>query len=101
LSREGFGEVRYAGQEQIERYARLITQRAGVDCDTVRFGLLGDAMCPITTGASRNALLLETAGTIALQMDDDTECVLSPAPEMYPGLAISSEEDPTQFWFFE
>src|SRR5262249_38689334 len=46
-----------------------------------------------------NALLLHTAGELLLQVDDDTACRLAPAPEAQDGLVLSSQFDPTEFWF--
>ena len=73
--------------------------RLGLPELIARFGLLNPEGFPITTGGSRNALLLHTAGELLLQVDDDTICRMTRPPEFRPGLAFSSRHDPTEFWF--
>lgn len=93
------GALFYAGPEERARYADALIRQAGLPIDVVRFALLNPAGCPVTTGASRNALLLHTAGDVLLQVDDDTACQLATAPETRAGLVLSSQYDPTGFWF--
>jgi hypothetical protein len=93
------GALFYAGPEERARYADALIRQAGLPVDAVRFALLNPAGCPVTTGASRNTLLLHTAGEMLLQVDDDTVCQLAAAPEVQGGLALSSQYDPTEFWF--
>jgi hypothetical protein len=90
----------YAGQAEKARFAEALVRRTGLPADVVEFGLLGGENCPVTTGSSRNALLLHAAGDLLLQVDDDSVCRQVPAPEWQPGLALSSQLDPTAFWFF-
>jgi hypothetical protein len=89
----------YAGPEQKERFAAALAREAGVAPEVTAFALGNPENCPIATGASRNALLLHTAGDLLLQADDDTVCNLAPAPEPQPGLRFCSRHDPTEFWF--
>jgi hypothetical protein len=89
----------YAGPEERARFAEAITRQAGLCPEDVRFGLLGAEGYPITTGASRNALLLHAVGDAFLQVDDDTVAYLAPCPEPLAGLAFTSAHDPTEFWF--
>jgi hypothetical protein len=92
-------EVSYAGLEEIRRFARELVRYGGLPGTTVEFGLLNPEGCPVTTGGSRNALLLHAVGETLLQVDDDTTCQLTPAPDAREGLAFSSLYDPTEFWF--
>jgi hypothetical protein len=93
------GPLFYAGPEAKERFARRLAEHAGLDPETVSFALGNVEGCPITTGTSRNLLLLHAAGEALLQLDDDTVCQLAPTPGARPGLVFSSQHDPTEFWF--
>jgi len=91
-------EICYAGPEEKARYAETLIRQAGLPADAVEFGLLNVEQCPVATGCSRNALLLHTVGDLLLQIDDDTVCRLAATPGARPGLALSSQFDPTEFW---
>ncbi len=91
-------DVSYAGPEEKEQYVREMARR-GLPEPVLRFGLLNPDGFPVTTGGSRNALLLHAAGELLLQVDDDTLCRMAPPPQTRPGLAFSSRPDPTEFWF--
>jgi hypothetical protein len=91
---------RYAGLEDRQRYAEALACETQLPFGLVRFGLCGERNYSITTGASRNALLLDVVGETMLQVDDDTICQVSPVPEQRSGLALSSQFDPTEFWPF-
>jgi glycosyltransferase involved in cell wall biosynthesis len=93
--------VRYTGEKDVANYARRLAQASGVPLETVEFALAGDALYGVTTGASRNALLLDSAGQLSLQIDDDAVACLAHPPAAEPGVAFSSNPDPTEFWFFE
>jgi hypothetical protein len=92
--------IGYAGPEERARFAVALVRRAGLPPEAVEFALLNPEGCPVATGASRNALLLHTAGDLLVQVDDDTLCELAVPPGARPGLALSSRHDPTEFWFF-
>jgi hypothetical protein len=89
----------YAGPEERARFADALARHADLPRDDVRFGVLNEELCPVSTGASRNALLLHAVGEALLQVDDDTICHLAPVRNAQAGLALSSERDPTEFWF--
>ncbi|HEY1375586.1 MAG TPA: hypothetical protein VGF55_02270 [Gemmataceae bacterium] len=90
--------VWYAGRADVSGYAEALARHAGLPADVVRFGLLGGPGYPVTTGASRNVLLLHAAGDVLLQVDDDTVCRLRPAPGRQDGLVRAPRFDPTEFW---
>ena len=100
LSAEYGVEIRVSGQSERERFIATLASTSGVDPETVRFAILGDERCPITTGSARNTLLLETVGSSYLLVDDDSVCRMARVPDPQPGLAFSSIRDPTEFWFF-
>ena len=89
----------YAGREEKASFAEALVQFAGLPAEDVHFGVVNDDTFPITTGASRNAILLHAVGESLLQVDDDTVCRLAPVPGSQGGLALTSEYDPTEFWF--
>ena len=89
----------YAGPEEKASFAETLVQLTGLPAEDVHFGFVNDDTFPITTGASRNAILLHAVGEALLQVDDDTVCRLAPLPGAYGGLTFTSEYDPTEFWF--
>jgi hypothetical protein len=93
------GEITYIGAAEKAAYASLLSSRAQVAPDLVRFALLNDERCPVAAGADRNALLFAALGELTLQVDDAAECVLAPGPGMGHGVTLTSEYDPTQLWF--
>ena len=93
-------KVRYAGREEKRRFADALTLASGVDAEIVNFALFGDDRCARLTGANRNSLLLDTAGSLVFSADDDTVCRTSVAPEMRDSVTFTTAYDPTEFWFF-
>jgi hypothetical protein len=93
-------QIDYAGLEDRAIFAEALSRESGVPLEVVRFGLYGHPHLPTTIGAARNALLLHTAGELMLNPDDDVICELGRNPESQPGLALSSVQDPTEFWFY-
>jgi hypothetical protein len=90
--------VAYAGPANVAQYADDLACHAGLPRDVVRFGLLGTDDYPVTTGGSRNVLLLHSVGAALLQVDDDTVGPLLPTPGSRDGLVRSPNFDPTEFW---
>jgi hypothetical protein len=80
--------------------------KAGFEKEVVQFGLhgLGEQQL-VSIGASRNLLLLATAGEFFLSIDDDTVCEFACAPDFRPKLAsdtrqISTDDDPAEVWSY-
>jgi len=92
--------IRYAGWREKIRFADALSSESAVRLEIIRFALLGDERCTLTTGANRNSLLLDTVDTLVLSVDDDTRCQLATPPEADDALASFSGYDPTEFWFF-
>jgi hypothetical protein len=90
--------IAFAGPAERARFAAALAARAGVAEAIASFALLGDDRFPITTGASRNALLLHAAGELTLQVDDDTRCRLTGPPDPLPGASVTSIADPAELW---
>jgi hypothetical protein len=73
--RRDFGvRASYAGAIERESYSRMLAQASGLPLDIVQFGLLGLDERLVSTGASRNALLLHAVGDRFIHVDDDTLC---------------------------
>ena len=66
--------IRYGGRAERIRFAEELARAAAVPIDVIRFGLIGDDRCSLTTGANRNSLLLDTLDRLVLSVDDDTRC---------------------------
>ena len=64
--------IAYAGYAERKRYAGQLAAESGVDREVIDFALLNPELCPINTGALRNALLFHGAGDTLLFADDDT-----------------------------
>ena len=99
LARRGVS-IRVAGPARRDSYGQALAEEAGVDPELVRFALRGDGRCPISTGSARNSLLLDSVGEPYVLTDDDGVARLAGCPEPLPGLALSSQSDPTEFWFY-
>jgi hypothetical protein len=69
-----FTNVTYAGHEERRRFSQVLAAKSGVPHDTIAFALLGGGFSTRTPGAARNAVLLQTAGSMILSLDDDTVC---------------------------
>jgi hypothetical protein len=93
--------IRYAGHHQKQQFALALSEEADVPLSVVRFALFGDPGCDRSTGANRNAVLLDTIDTRVFSVDDDTRCaaVVPPHASLFEPYA-SSAYDPTEFWFF-
>ena len=92
--------ISYAGPEEKGRFVEALV-REGLPPDVLRFALSDPEGCGHTTGANRNALLLETLGTMFVSVDDDTVCRMADPPSRSTaGLAFSSEADPMELWFY-
>lgn len=91
----------YAGREEKRRFAaKLASVAADVPPEVINFALFDTEECGHSTGANRNALLLDTVGEVALSADDDTVCRVAAAPGADPGLALDARREATRYWFF-
>ena len=91
--------VRFASSEERVAYARRLSECSPVPAEVLEYGLLLSK--GYTLGQNRNALLLDSAGTLFLCVDDDTICT----SRLPPGasdevLRTCSGADPSEFWCF-
>jgi hypothetical protein len=101
LRREFAVPIRYAGRSDRRSFAAALVQESGAPADLVDFALFGLPGCTLTTGGARNGLLLATAGDRLVMVDDDSVCRIGECPAREQGMALSSQRDPTEFWFFD
>ena len=92
-------ESQYLNRTDAELFARQLCQYADVSPDIVNFALLNVDHMPLTLGLSRNLMQLSSVGDLMVNVDDDTICRVAPCPELKQGLSITSEYNPTEFWF--
>jgi hypothetical protein len=107
--------IRYGDQARVRDFAAALSLRGGIPLEVLEFALLPCAPDGLTrVGASRNAILLDSAGDLLLSVDDDTLCQLVRAPaadshvtlnfgtalpaelELYPDRAALLREHPFQ-----
>jgi hypothetical protein len=91
--------ITYIGMVDGADYTTTLARRAGVPREVVEFAVQNPERCPNATGANRNALMLHAAGDLAVQVDDDTRARVAPAPGQLPGLAITSQDYPSESYF--
>lgn len=99
---EGYGlPVRYADRDSRAAYADRLAEVAGTDPAIAHFALVGDPQ-RATYGAPRNAHLLDTAGRLSLQIDDDIVGGVLSVPQQKSGMTLGSDDGRFhQLWAFE
>ncbi len=91
--------MRWLGRDERWSYAERLSARSGVPLRLLQFALWPEVpFYPRNIGANRNALLLDTAGELSVQVDDDTQALFAPPPEHEDGLAITAT-DPVEHWY--
>jgi hypothetical protein len=86
-------ELRYIGLRERESLYRELVRRSQVAPEVIRFALFGDRSPISRIGSSRNLALLLTAGSMVLNVDDETVCRISLPFDATSGVAFSSERD--------
>jgi hypothetical protein len=89
----------YYGPEQKNELARQLATAAGCRFEVVQFATCGAPPPTFAAGAAHNAALLTTCGEMFVTVDDDTICDVGPIPGSLPGIRLSSDPDPTEWWF--
>ncbi|MBC8165223.1 MAG: hypothetical protein H7Y20_05030, partial [Bryobacteraceae bacterium] len=90
----------FMGTHARRALARQISRYAQVDPQVLTFALSRDERFKFAPGINRNALLLASAGSMALMSDDDVFWPLAAAPGYLPGTKLTSSFDPTEIWFY-
>ncbi len=81
-------QIRYAGRRERSHFAAALAKASGASPDVIRFAILGDSRCALSTGANRNGLLLDTIDSLVLNVDDDTRGEVATAPGAEDGLSF-------------
>ena len=97
----GGADLFYADREQRRAYADRLAREADVPPEVARFALLGKKEYANTYGAPRNAILLDGAGHMLVQVDDDTVADTAMHPSADDELEVTSKRIPREWWFFE
>ena len=92
--------LRYASRQDREAFADRLAAYSGLPRDPICFALLGRPASDRTVGSCYNSLLLDTIGGCSVLADDDTVCQIAAPPEQHGSLALTSQFDPTEFWFY-
>lgn len=85
----------YFGPKERQALAADLAARANAPPDLVAWALRSPSI-----GGNRNAVLLATAGSLVMSVDDDTTgLVARPPGSETETVAVSGVSDPTEFWF--
>ncbi len=93
--------IRYLNREARLQMANTLAKKANLPVELLTYALLGDERCPSAYGAARNTLLLATAGTLHVQVDDDTICNLHSTAAGSQDLAPSTSLPADHYQFFQ
>lgn len=93
-------EVRYCDRNSRTSYLARLAKESEVDADLLSFGFSGGLKGVTTTGAVRNALLLESAGQPLLFLDDDVQCRSIPVPGSKNQIKWGASKTDFETWFF-
>jgi hypothetical protein len=74
VAQENSVQIKYAGDEEKQRFAQTLTKLSGVAPALVDFALFGMDGFGYKGGANRNALMLHQAGSVFCTADDDAIC---------------------------
>lgn len=98
LPKSGRVAIRYGNRRSRRRFAEQLAQRAGIPTDLVSFGLLGKDGYAITIGAARNSLLLGSAASHVLFVDDDVVCRSTLIPNSSEQVTFEETADCFETW---
>lgn len=89
----------YGGLEEKAEFLRELGEKGGFPLELLHFAVLNSERCGYAVGSNRNAMLLDSAGELLVTADDDVICRQAALPEPSDGLRLTSNLDPTDFWF--
>ena len=92
--------VVYAGREQKQAFAVLLSDGGRIPPAVIDYLLGGTGYSTRHPGANRNAILLQTLGCMVLSVDDDTVCDVGRVPETSSGgdVFVAGHERPEETW---
>ncbi len=101
LEKEFEMQITYWKRAQRQEQADQISNYTDCPLHVSRFALLGHPECSSSFGSARNSLLLRAAGSMMLQIDDDTICTLFKSSEFQSGVSFNTSGDPNQYYFYK
>lgn len=94
--------IRYAGLQQKQRFVKHLLTRFPLRAQSIITALTNSFHYGPTFGANLNCLLLDTIGECILTIDDDVVVgQIGVRTDQQEGIALSSDPDPTEFWFYQ
>lgn len=95
-------QIFYAGQKEKIKLMEALAQGGEIPLEVIRFALFGHGFRGSTIGANRNAILLQTLGSLLLSVDDDTICQAArmPGVQRPASVRVGSHGDLGEICFF-
>ncbi len=100
LGKEHAVEIAYLGFEEKRELAVRLAASGEIPEEVIDFALFDVDNCGLSIGANRNALLLQTAGSLVLSTDDDVFCHIALPPGARNSLVMGDLENCNEHWFF-
>ncbi|MGB5705478.1 MAG: hypothetical protein WBM41_01495 [Arenicellales bacterium] len=91
--------VRFAGCQEKATYVKQLGECLGHSRDILQRSLMRTE--GYTLGQNRNALLLDSIGSLYFSADDDTICSVAIAPDAQQSLRLSEGIDPCSYWCYQ
>lgn len=99
LSGGGSLAIHFVGDEERRKLIEDLVNMRVVPYDLIDFALRPEKQL-MTAGATRNTIMLLTAGSCILQVDDDTSCAFVSVNQHNGVVKVSSRPDPYQTSFY-
>lgn len=91
--------VRFAGCQEKATYVQQLGECLGHSREILQRSLMRTE--GYTLGQNRNALLLDSIGSLYFSADDDTVCSVGIAPDAQQPLRLSEGIDPSSYWCYQ
>ena len=100
---KNFGfRIFYAGPKEKRLFTTRLAADFGIPSESMELALFGFGNNAITTGANRNAILLQTVGSLVFSADDDTLCrpgsIQGTPNEFF--VSVRGHHNPQDYWLF-
>ena len=92
-------KIRYVDQDARKHYITTLARKSGVDRRIVAFGLERSEYYPVSAGAARNMILLQSLGHYILSLDDDIACRIVSVPGSTDGIEFA--DGTASRWFLK
>jgi len=92
--------ISYAGAGEKAAFMELLSNGGAVPREVVDYLLRGSKYSGRNAGANRNAVLLQTLGTMVLSVDDDTVCAAGRVADATTKLVVAGHDSAEESWCF-